>query len=82
MKAVELVCEGCGGRWHLRRWYLQCFECGHVYRTRWRLLAMYRWERWRYSRTFPGEYALLRLLFGPPWRPSKVAFCQCCIHDL
>ena len=64
-----------------KRGYQHCAECGHVYRTRWHLLAVYRSERWQYSRTFPGEYGLLRLLFGGPWRPSKINFCQCCIHD-
>ena len=77
-----LGCESCGQYWNRRgRCYVRCLECGHVYWTRWHVLAAYRSERWRYSRTFPGEYGLLRLLFGGPWRPRKIGFCQCCIHD-
>jgi hypothetical protein len=34
-----------------------------------------------YRRTFPGEYSLPRVVWETWRRPSKVYFCQCCIHD-
>lgn len=55
------------------RGYIRCFECGHTYRTRWHLLAAY----WRIVLQMDGWqwWRSLRL------RPSRIYFCQCCIHD-
>jgi len=63
-------CLGCGQR-QPDRGYIQCFECGHVYRTRWHLLAAY----WRAA-------GLRHALKSLRLRPSGISFCQCCIHDL
>ena len=76
-----LTCEGCQQRRTLRRWYLRCFECGHVYRTRWHLLGAYWREMWTYSRIFPKGYSLPRLIVNTWRRPGKIYFCQCCLHD-
>lgn len=77
-----IECLGCWKVWYAgRRRYLQCFECQHVYRTRWHLLWAYRVESWRAWRLWPDEQPLRVALFGRVWRPSKITFCQCCIHD-
>lgn len=67
-----------------RRGYIRCFECGHTYRTRWHLLGAYRHRRWR-SRHF-GQGGIPDIspwaaFFRGWWRPSRISFCQCCIHD-
>ena len=80
-EARWVECHACGQAWLIRGWYVRCFECGHVYPTRWHLLLEYRWERLRYWRTFRQDYSLARIVFGPIWRPSKIVYCQCCLHD-
>lgn len=77
---IEL-CDACGRTWYAGRCYRQCAECGHVYRTRWHLWLAYWREFLAYRRTFPGEYSLPRVVWETWRRPSKVYFCQCCIHD-
>lgn len=81
-------CQACGETWYAGRCYLQCAECGHVYRTRWHLLAAVRRNLWR-ARHFRGALLNMeplgiswwRILLGGPWLPSKVYSCQCCTHD-
>jgi hypothetical protein len=73
-------CESCRKTWYASRCYIQCFECGHVYRTRWHLWLAYWREVLTYRRIFPKEYSLLRVFRGT-WRPGLVNFCQCCLHD-
>lgn len=77
-----VACEACGKTWYAGRCYIRCLECGHVYRTRWHLWLAYWREFLTYRRTFPEEkYSLLRVFLAVLRRPSKVYFCQCCLHD-
>lgn len=78
-----VACLGCWKSWSAGRCYLQCFECGHVYRTRWHLLAAYRWLRWQgwYRWGWMADQGFWSGLLGGWWRPSKIFFCQCCNHD-
>lgn len=76
-------CVSCHRRVPERGYYIACGECGHAYATRWRLLWDYRVKRWQVGRrsTFlPREGWWLSLL-GGWWWPSRIYFCQCCIHD-
>lgn len=61
---IYAACEGCGARWRNVRPYIRCFECGHVYPTRWHLLLAYWREVRTYNRIFPREYSLPRLILG------------------
>lgn len=60
------------------RAYRRCYECGHPYRTKWHLLAAYRAAR---PAVRPPEIGWWRALLGGHWRPARIGFCQCCIHD-
>lgn len=69
-----------------RPFYIWCFECGHTYRTRWHLLVAYRVKRWQVRRAYrtidpDDREPVWSVLLGGWWRPSRISFCQCCIHD-
>lgn len=69
--------------------YIQCFECGHVYRTAGQLRRAYRREYWettgKWSKPF-GEPGFWPPLPARLWRlltikVKEINFCQECIHD-
>lgn len=88
--------QWCCSRCHevdMRRLYIRCYECCHPYRTRWHLWAAYWrihirhwWQDWR-GRGLrpPASRPDWRVkwwhAFSGYWRPSRIPFCQCCIHD-
>jgi hypothetical protein len=74
-------CQVCGKTWYGTRCYVLCFECGHVYRTRWHLLAAYRHMRLASWRRYGHESHWAWAYLCGWWRPSRISFCQCCIHD-
>jgi hypothetical protein len=83
----NLHCMGCGMVVPTRG-YVGCGECGHVYRTRWHLLYAYWgvflpiwWHDWRHP-MFPGFRSRWYDVFRGRLRPSRIYFCQCCLHDL
>lgn len=85
---ISATCHACGKCWERSPEYIQCIECGHVYPTRWHLLAAYRRNLWR-ARVFrkatvfsePLELSWWSLLVGGGWRPGRIWSCQCCTHD-
>jgi hypothetical protein len=76
-----VACQACDHTWYAGRCYIQCAECGHVYRTRLHLLLAYRWAMWRSYREWKDGVTAWSALTRGAWRPSRIYFCQCCIHD-
>ena len=90
------VTEGCVDAhcfWHevdepVEGSYIQCFECGHVYRTAGQLRRAYRQEYWRITNPanpfgLKGFEVSLRARL---WRiltvrVADIYFCQECTHD-
>lgn len=55
--------------------YIVCFECGHIYKTRWHLA----WVAAVTMLRFHNGY--LRRNWKWVMFPSRISFCQECIHD-
>lgn len=74
-------CFGCNLDQRRGRCYVVCFECGHGYWTKLHLLAAH-WRRdWQARRWAPPGTPRSR--WPLHWvRPSDIAICPCCTHDL